>query len=51
MEEKVTWIVISESVFWYSYSTSDIDTVPPMNFSGGSEQFTVSITLEGMENC
>lgn len=29
---------------------SDIVTVPPMNFSGESEQFTVSITLEGMEN-
>lgn len=29
---------------------SDIVTVPPINFSGESEQFTGSITLEGMEN-
>lgn len=42
VEEKVTWIVISDSVFWYSYSTQE--------FLWEGEQFIVSITLEGMEN-
>lgn len=47
MEEKVTWGIVNLS-FLNLYS--DLVAVHHMIFSGESEQFTVTITLEGIQS-